>query len=374
MSGILETRRGGARRSKQIMSPLRFGFLSTANIGRKNWKSIRDSGHAVVAAVASRDVGRSRKFIEELQHEAPFEAAPAALGHYEELLNSKAVDAVYVPLPTGLRKEWVIRAATAGKHVICEKPCGLSSTDVQEMIDACRKNRVQFMDGVMFMHNSRLDRVRAAFDDSASVGQIKRITSNFSFRMAEDVYATNVRVNSALEPAGCLGDLGWYCIRFMLWTMRWQLPREVRGRILSHHAACGDLAPVPTNFSAELIFDDHTSAGFYCSFLAEHQNWVHVSGTKGWLRLDDFVHPTSDHEPVFQLKGEEIRVKNCDCAGKHSDSRAMAQQTNMIRNFVNQIHSGKLNDEWPESALKTQNVLDACLKSARSKSLAVAVD
>jgi hypothetical protein len=65
-------------------------------------------------------VERSRQYIREGQREFPFAAEPAALGSYEELLASPNVDAVYIPLPTGLRKEWVLRAAAAGKHVICE--------------------------------------------------------------------------------------------------------------------------------------------------------------------------------------------------------------------------------------------------------------
>ncbi|HUA67452.1 MAG TPA: Gfo/Idh/MocA family oxidoreductase, partial [Candidatus Saccharimonadales bacterium] len=133
------------------MKQLRFGILSAADIARKNWESIFHSGNSIVTAVASRDVARSRRFIQELQSRAPFIQAPLALGSYEELLASPDVDAVYIPLPTGLRKEWVLRAAAAEKHVICEKPCGVSLADVQEMINACAKNRVQFMDGVMFM-------------------------------------------------------------------------------------------------------------------------------------------------------------------------------------------------------------------------------
>ncbi|MGA2029509.1 MAG: Gfo/Idh/MocA family oxidoreductase [Verrucomicrobiota bacterium] len=348
------------------MKKIRFGILSTANIARKNWKSIHDSGNSIVSAVASRDIKRSRQFIEELQAEAPFETPPAALGSYEELLASKSVDAVYIPLPTGLRKEWVLRAAVAGKHVLCEKPCGLNASDVQEMIAACKKNRVQFMDGVMFMHNPRLSRVREIFDDGKSVGQIKRITSSFSFCMAENVYEKNVRLNSQLEPAGCLGDLGWYCIRFTLWAMNWRLPREVTGRILFQSGSARSPAQVPMDFSAELIFDEKTSASFYCSFIAEAQNWVHVSGSIGQLRIDDFVHPLNDHESAFELNRKEIRVKCCDCGAKHSDSREMAQQANMIRNFSNQVRSGQLNDEWLESALKTQRVMDVCLEAART--------
>lgn len=347
------------------MKKIRFGFLSTANIGRKNWKSIHAAGNAIVTAVASRDIERSREFIAKLQAEAPFETVPTALGSYEELLESPNVDAVYIPLPTGLRKEWVLRAAAAGKHIICEKPCGLNAADVREMISACKKNRVQFMDGVMFMHNKRMSRLRKVLDDGKSIGQIKRITSNFSFRMDETVYGKNIRINSKLEPAGCLGDLGWYNIRFALWAMNWKMPREIRGHTLSGMRANKTLAPVPVDFSAELIFDDDASASFYCSFIAQYQNWVHVSGEKGSLVVPDFVHGSGDHELTFELNRKEVWVKCCNCRGKHSNSTEFTQQVNMMRNFSNQIRSGKLNEDWPMWALKTQEVVDACLKSAK---------
>jgi predicted dehydrogenase len=343
---------------------LRFGILGAADIARKNWESIYNSGNATVTAVASRDAARARRFIKELQARAPFAPAPAALGGYEELLARPDVDAVYVPLPTGLRKEWVLRAAAAGKHVICEKPCGVSAADVREMTAACAKNRVQFMDGVMFMHHPRLSRIRRVLDDGRSIGQVKRITSSFSFHLAEKAYATNVRVNSRLEPAGCLGDLGWYCIRFTLWAMGWRLPREVTGRILAERGGARIRPQVPADFSAELIFDDDTSAGFYCSFIAGYQNWVHISGTGGQLRVGDFVHPQGGRETAFEVNGSMVRVKSG--GGKGVKAAAVAQQTRMIRNFARQVLSGKLNREWPESALKTQRVMDACLEAART--------
>ena len=355
------------------MNHLRWGILSAANIARKNWKAIHRSGSSVVVAVASRSLERSREFIHDCQVESPFPTPPRALDSYEELIASKDVDALYVPLPTGLRKEWVLRAAAAGKHVICEKPCGLSAADVREMIDACRSNRVQFMDGVMFMHNPRLKRIREALDDSSSMGEIKRVMSGFSFFMDEKTADSNVRLDSRLEPAGSLGDLGWYCVRFALWAMRWKLPREVSGRILSQAGSTRSPAPVPIDFSGELIFENAASLGFYTSFHAEYQNWVHVSGTKGYLRLADFVHPLSDHEPAFELNRNEVRVKCCECGAKHTDASAINQQTHMIRNFVSQVQSGRLNEEWPDMALKTQQVIDACLESARGGGAAVPI-
>jgi predicted dehydrogenase len=351
------------------MKKLRFGYLSTANIGRKNWKAIFNSGNCVVAAVASRDLERSRKYIRDCQAEAPFETPPLALGSYEELLASKNVDAVYFPLPTTLRREWVVRAAEAGKHVLCEKPCAGSAADLAAMISACRKNKVQFMDGVMFMHSQRLARVRETLDDGVSVGQIKRIVSQFSFPGSEAFFRGNIRVNAALEPAGCLGDLGWYDIRFTLWALDWRLPREVSARTLAQTDSS-----VPTDFSAELFFDGGISAGLYCSFINFRQQWVNVSGTKGYLQISDFVNPFYGGELGFEvvniLQDGFNLLPNARrvTVAEHGHGHPTAQESNMFRNFANQVFSGSLNDDWPMWALKTQQVMDACLESARRNS------
>jgi predicted dehydrogenase len=348
------------------MKKLHFGFLSTAGIGRKNWKAIFNSGNCVVTAVASRDVNKSLKFIDDCSREAAFEIQPAALGSYEELLASKNVDAVYIPLPTGLRKEWVLRAAAAGKHVVCEKPCAVSAGDLDEMISACKKNNVQFMDGVMFMHSQRLARIREALDDGTSAGQIKRIVAQFSFPGHEEFFRKNIRVNAALEPAGCFGDLGWYDIRFALWALNWQLPREVSARSLAQTDSS-----VPTDFSAELFFDGGVSASLYCSFINFRQQWVNVSGTKGSLQISDFVNPFYGGELGFEVvnigqDGYKVLpgVRRVVVA-EHSNGHPTAQESNMFRNFADQIFSGKLNDKWPMWSLKTQRVQDACLESAR---------
>ncbi|HLX71547.1 MAG TPA: Gfo/Idh/MocA family oxidoreductase [Verrucomicrobiae bacterium] len=339
------------------MTKLRWGILGTARIARKNWNGFWHSGNSVLTAVASRDAQRGRQFIAECQQERPFETAPAALGSYEELLSSPNVDAVYIPLPTGLRKEWVLRAAKAKKHVLCEKPCAATVNDLREMIEACRQNHVQFMDGVMFMHNPRMNRIRQALDNGTSIGKPRRITSHFSFFTEGDFRNVNIRANGALEPLGCLGDLGWYCIRFALWAMNWQLPREVTGRILSQTGPDRSPAPVPFDFSGEMLFDGDVSSGFFCSFLSSYSNWATLSGTHGNVRVPDFVLPKSSHGAL-------------DINGELTDSSGVdpltAQETNMVRAFADQVLSGKLNDAWPEWALKTQLVMNACLDSARN--------
>ncbi len=175
------------------MKKLRWGILGAADIARQNWRAIFDSENSIVAAVASRTIERSEQFIKSCQVENTFEEQPKAYGDYQQLIDAPDIDAVYIPLPTGLRKQWVLRAAKAGKHVLCEKPCGLNLNDVQEMVDTCRQNKVQFMDGVMYMHNPRLQRIREVLQDGKNIGRIKRITSLFSFFTSEEYQRTNIR-------------------------------------------------------------------------------------------------------------------------------------------------------------------------------------
>jgi predicted dehydrogenase len=354
------------------MKKLRVGFLSTAGIGKKNWKAIFNSGNCVISAVASRDLAKSRDFIAACQREFPFAQEPVALGDYESLFTSKEVDAVYLPLPTALRKQWVLLAARNGKHVLCEKPCAANIGELEEMIAACQKHSVQFMDGVMFMHSPRLAKVREVLNDGQSVGAIRRIASSFSFYSGEDFFRTNIRVNGALEPAGSLGDLGWYCIRFALWTLNWQLPKSVIAKLISQSENLPGRPSAPTEFSAELLFEGGISLAFYASFLTGHQQWVHVSGQKGWLYLPDFIHPFNGYEPAFEVNKKNITVPGEIRCPPGADPGALghptSQDTRMWRHFADQIFSGTLNAEWPMWSLKTQQVLDACLKAAEIKS------
>jgi predicted dehydrogenase len=351
------------------MKKLRIGFLSASGIGRKNWKAIYNSGNCVVSAVASRDAEKSRKYIDECQQEFGFENRPLAFGGYEELLASEGVDAVYIPLPTALRKSFVVRAAESHKHIICEKPCAINSSELEEMIAVCRKNQVQFMDGVMFMHNPRQAKVRETLNDGKSVGALRRISSSFSFFSGEEFFNGNIRVNGALEPAGCLGDLGWYSIRFALWTLNWRLPQTVSARMLAMSEPLPNRPAAPIDFSAELFYDEGVSVAFYCSFIAGRQQWVHVSGQNGWLLLPDFIHPFNSFEPAYEVNEKWVTVSSGAKCPPGMDAsvqgHASAQDALMWRNYADQIATGRLNDDWPMWSVKTQKVMDACHEAAR---------
>lgn len=363
-------------------STFRWGILGAAQIARKNWKAIRNAGGTVVA-VASRDPARSAQFVAECQADAPMESVPRTCG-YEELLAAADVDGVYIPLPTGLRKEWVLRAARAGKHILCEKPCAPTVADLREMLAVCREHGVQFMDGVMFMHSRRLERIREVLSEPKNIGEIRRITSAFTFLGQEDFLTGNIRMRSDLEPHGCVGDLGWYCIRFALWTMNWQMPVVVTGRILHEHAGAGSPAPVPVDFSGELFFDGGTSAGFYCSFIAAMQQWATISGSSGYLTVPDFVLPFYGTEVAFDVQNTVFSARGCDFnvephwrrygVHEYSNSHPTAQESNLFRVFAEQAASGRSDAGWGEQSLKTQILVEACLRSARAGSKPVEIE
>lgn len=365
------------------MNMVRWGILGAANIARKNWHAIWNSGNGRIAAVASRDRGRAEQFIDDCQRPATFAIRPAACS-YEELLASPEIDAVYVPLPTGLRKEWVIRAAEAGKHVVCEKPCAVNAADLREMLDACRRNRVQFMDGVMFMHSKRLVALREALDDGQSIGRLRRIATQFSFLGNEEFARGNIRVSHELEPLGALGDLGWYNLRFTLWAMKYELPERVTGRTLTGGRRADSSAEVPTEFAGELFFRGGVSASYYCSFVTENQQWANLSGTQGSAHLPDFVLPFYGHQVAFDVVKPKFVASGCQfnmegnvrrvVTSEYSNNAPDAQETNLFRTFANLVQSGRTDESWSDIALKTQQVLDAALASSRQDGRPVAVE
>jgi predicted dehydrogenase len=354
----------------------RWGFLSTASIGRKNWQAVRDAGNAAVTAVASRSVDSAQKFIAECQAECPMPEMPKAYGSYDELIASPDVDAVYVPLPTGLRKEWILKAAAEGKHVLIEKPAGDSAEDVAEMIEACAKAKVQFMDGVMYMHSSRLPDMRAKLDAGA-VGDIRRITAQFSFHADAEFVKTNIRTHSVLESMGALGDLGWYTSRWILWAMNWQMPKRLTARIHSTMQHPDSPSSVPAELSAEMEFSSGVSASMHCSFVAQHCQLAMVSGTKGYLMVQDYVLPFDGANDLqYQVLNSAFGAEGCKFT--MAPGRAIhqvaeipsngpgSQESRMIQTFSANVLKGQPDPFWPELTLKTQRILDACLKSGRN--------
>ncbi|MFO0911735.1 MAG: Gfo/Idh/MocA family oxidoreductase [Pirellulales bacterium] len=358
------------------MNACRWGILGTAEIAQKNWLAIQLAENASLSAVASRSQQRAAEFVNRCQQWAPMPAPVAACGTYQELLDRDDVDAVYVPLPTGLRHTWLIRAAEAGKHILAEKPAAVSATELRNVLDACRQHNVQFMDGLMFMHSARMQLFRETVLEQQAVGQIKRIATHHAFAAPPGFLEQNIRAHSELEPQGCLGDLGWYSIRIILWMLNGQLPQSVIARLLTAGGSASSPGKVPLEISAELLFGDGVSAHFYCSFLTENQQWVNVGGTKGFAVISDFVLPFVGSELAFNVCQAQFHVSGVKfdmeehtrrmAVREYGSGHPTAQETRMFTHFSRIVTSGQLEDYWPDITLRTQLVMDACLDSANN--------
>lgn len=237
------------------------------------------------------------------------------------------------------------------------------------------------MDGVMFMHSSRMTKLRQVLDDGTSVGKLKRIATHFSFQGDEAFKKSNIRTMSQYEPYGCVGDLAWYNVRLILWAKHFELPSFVSGRTLSSLQGDGSPKSVPGEFSGELLYDDGFSASFYCSFLTENQQWAHISGDRGHLAIRDFVLPHYGCEASFDVGNTVFDVNGCDfhmqehlqrhSVLEYSEGRMGAQEVEMIRSFAKLAMGGQPDSKWGEITWATQRVLDALIESASQSSKAV---
>ncbi|WP_112609239.1 Gfo/Idh/MocA family protein [Rhizobium sp. WW22] len=178
---------------------LRFGILSTAKIGRDLVvPAIQDAENCIVTAIASRDLARARQMADRF-------SVPHAFGSYEEMLASDAIDAVYIPLPTSQHVEWTIKAADAGKHVLCEKPIALKADEIDSLIAARDRNKVLVTEAYMVTYAPVWRKVRSLLADGA-IGRLRHIQGAFTYFNRD---AGNMRNIPALGGGG-LPDIGVY--------------------------------------------------------------------------------------------------------------------------------------------------------------------
>jgi predicted dehydrogenase len=250
------------------VTALRFGILSTADIGvKKVIPGIQKADNCEVVAIASRSLDRARAVATDL-------GIPEAYGSYEDLLVADTIDAVYIPLPNHLHKEWSVAAARAGKHVLCEKPLALNSEDAQEMVDACEHAGVAFMEAFMYrLHPSwrrTLDLVR-----SGRIGAVRAVECAFSYYNDDP---DNIR-NRVETGGGALMDIGCYPINAARMIFDAE-PSRIVSAIERHPDFGTDVVT-----SAILEFD-HGHATFTVSTLAESEQYVVILGERGRIRVD----------------------------------------------------------------------------------------
>ncbi|EKX48165.1 hypothetical protein GUITHDRAFT_106240 [Guillardia theta CCMP2712] len=338
-----------------------WGILGTADIARKLVRAISRAGGSRLVAVGSRTLERVESWCE--QNQIPSEVA--RYGNYEEVLRDGKVDVVYIPLPTSMHKEWVQKAADAGKHILCEKPVGMNAQEVEEMIACCEHNNVQFMDGVMWMHHVRVPVLRKAVDNQDMMGEVVRIVTSFTFFGGEEFDRTNIRMKSNLDGLGCVGDLGWYNVRAIVWAFQKEPNEDYQVYAVAHKR---NSEGVIKSLNATLFYDDGRFASLDCGFDTNCRQTLEIAGTKSSIRLDDFVLNASEESSSFIVNTSAFKDSGMiveQTSSKH-EAGGCCQEVRMVECMSKIVRTRQLEDYWPKIALQTQRTIDAIMKSAES--------
>ena len=320
---------------------VRIGILGTARIAKTVIPQIAASEHADVAAVASRSLDKARQFAGEFGIET-------AHGSYDALLADTNVDAVYIPLPPSMHCEWTIKAAAAGKHVLCEKPLAVNATQAQHMVDAAVRHQIVLLDAVMWYHTARAEVMRRIVLNG-QLGEVRQVTSAFTFP-GHALAADNLRFSASLG-GGSLLDIGWYCIGMSLWMLQ-QMPERVFATAQWRHN-------IDLRMNGILWFPHDQMATFESGFDAVRRRWMEVAGTDAALVCDDFTRPWRADKPRFW-------IHNADGTSDQNIVTHPPIERCLIDAFCQLIDSGNVNHDWLTLSLQTQQVCDALLKSARS--------
>ncbi|OXM47454.1 Gfo/Idh/MocA family protein [Amycolatopsis alba] len=179
------------------MKNLRWGLLAAGTIAAEFAAGVEESKHGVLEAVAARSGDRAAEFANRFE-------IPKCYGSYEDLLADPDVDAVYISTPHPMHGEWAIRAAEAGKHVLCEKPLTVSVSEAEKVIEAARVNDVFLMEAFMYRLHPQIRRL-AELISCGAIGEVRAVDVAFSYNFAVP------RLTDPALGGGGIFDVGCYC-------------------------------------------------------------------------------------------------------------------------------------------------------------------
>jgi D-xylose 1-dehydrogenase (NADP+, D-xylono-1,5-lactone-forming) len=276
------------------MDKIRWGILSTARINRHVIPALKASVQNELVAVASRDLEHARKYAQEWK-------IPAAYGSYTELLNDPHIDVIYISLPNHLHAEWTIKAAQAGKHVLCEKPLALNVAAVDQISAAAAAGEVTVMEAFMYRHHPMTLKVRELVDTGA-IGDVRYLRATFSFIL--DPSSTNIRWQPE-SGGGSLWDIGCYPVSYARMVMGC-LPSEVYG-----DQVLGD-SGIDVSFTGQLRFPNGAFAQVESSFELPYTTGVEIRGTQGTILVPVPFNPNQKRTQISLIQGDQQRELHFD--------------------------------------------------------------
>ena len=284
------------------MSNLRWGILSTAKIGtEKVIPAMQRGSRCEVVAICSRDADRAASAAEDL-------GIPRCFGSYEELLADPEVDAIYNPLPNHMHVDWSIKCLEAGKHVLCEKPIGLTAAEGQQLVDAADKfPDLKIMEAFMYRHHPQWQRAKKIVSEGG-VGQLRTIQSFFSY-FNDD--GGNIR-NQKDIGGGALMDIGCYNISLSRFLFDAE-PSRVLG-LIEHDPNFG----TDRVCSGIMEFPNGTST-FTCSTQMVPYQRINAFGTTGRVEIEiPFNAPPDRPCKMWYQSGEDLEETAFDICDQYT--------------------------------------------------------
>lgn len=328
-----------------MKTKLRWGVLSTANIGlKKVLPGMQQGEYTTITAIASRDLARS-------QSAAAALGIPTAYGSYEELIADPNIDAIYNPLPNQFHVPWTIKAAEAGKHVLCEKPISLTVEEAKSLLPVRERTGVKIGEAFMIRSHPQWLRLRALLDQGR-IGELRAVMGCFSYFNADPA---NIR-NQVECGGGALYDIGCYLIQASRFAFG-EEPKRLVGTV--------DRDPrmhIDRLTSALLEFPSG-HAVFTCSTQLVPYQRVQFLGTKGRIEIEiPFNAPKDRPTRIFM-----------DIDGSPSGSGIVTEEFPVCDQYTlqgDQFSKAVLdNTEVPvplEEAIRNMTVIEAIFRSADS--------
>ncbi len=322
---------------------LRFGMLSTANIGRKVVApAIVAASGCELVAIGSRSAERARQVAAEL-------GAPRAHGSYQALLDDPDVDAVYIPLPNSLHAPWTVRAARAGKHVLCEKPLALDADECRSMQAAADEAGVVLMEAFMYRFHPRTEAL-VSLCAGGGLGAIRLLRSTFTFHVRDPA---DIRLDAALG-GGSVMDVGCYCVN----AVRTVLADEpVAVQSTARWSGSGPGAGVDLGMTGTLMFAGGVAAQFASALDVQREEVLQVVGTEGRVTLEGAFLPGT--EPT------QLVVVRPDGSRDAWDFDGVDEYRLMVEHFASCVREGRRPRYDAGEAAANARAIGALLASAR---------
>jgi predicted dehydrogenase len=281
------------------MSKISWGVISTARIGLdKVIPAMQKGEYSAVTGIASRDYKRAINAAGRLGIQKAYRS-------YEELLNDKEIQAVYIPLPNHLHMEWTLKSLRAGKHVLCEKPITMNYNDALYLQEEVKKfPGLKVMEAFMYRFHPQWRKIKSLIEEGA-IGRLKNIHSMFSYFNNNP---KDIRNQPEIGGGGLL-DIGCYCINLSRFIFNRE-PESAFGSIEYDPSLKIDrLVSGILNFELNDIPKEKGTATFTCSTQLIYNQHAFIFGTEGDIEIEIPFTPMPDTSAkIIHKRGAEITV------------------------------------------------------------------